>query len=83
MDEHDRVGTTGQSVVWRLLVREVPSISHPTLIDPQKLGLIYTGQGSVLLDPYSSMTTNQVRARVEAEAVMHVRDIQQGAFQIA
>jgi hypothetical protein len=76
-------GTTGQSVVWRLLVREVPSVTSPTLIDSQRLGLIYTGEGSVLLDPYSSMTTNQVRARVEAEAVMHVRDIQQGAFQIA
>lgn len=74
--------TDSQAVVWRLQVREVPGITAPTLVDPQKLGLIYTGEGSVLVDPFSSMTTNQVRIRVETEAVLHIRNIQQGAYQI-
>ncbi|MGH2976028.1 MAG: hypothetical protein ACRDLL_14345 [Solirubrobacterales bacterium] len=71
------------SPVWSLAVREVPTISHPTLIDPVLIGLTYYGGASILVDPYSSLEKNQVRVRVEAEAVFHVRNIDQGAFQIS
>jgi hypothetical protein len=75
--------TTGQQVVWRLLVREVPTIAHPTLVDPGVLGVSYLGEGSVLLNPYDGMDTNVVKARVEIEGLaLHVRCVQQGAYQI-
>jgi hypothetical protein len=70
------------SVVWSLRVREVPSVSDPLLVDPTRLGVLYSGGGSVLVDPYSSLQTNQVRVRVELEAEPHVRDLL-GAFVIA
>jgi hypothetical protein len=71
------------SPVWSLQVREVPDVSAPLLVDPRALGLIYTGDGTVLVDPYSSMERNLVRVRVEVEAKMHVRNVGQGAFAIA
>lgn len=76
-------GTDGQQRVWRLAVRVVPGLTAPTLIDPERLGLLYVGEGSVLADPYSGMKQNLVRVRVEVEARMHVRNIGQGAFRIA
>jgi hypothetical protein len=75
--------TGGQQVVWRLAVRETPFVSDPLLVDPNTLGLSYTAEGGVLVDPFHEMKTNQVRVRVEAEAVFHVRNISQGAYVIA
>jgi hypothetical protein len=71
------------SVVWSLRVREVPTISDPTLISPGQLGVVYLGDASVLVDPYSGLKTNQVRVRVEAEGTFHVRNVMQGAFAIS
>jgi hypothetical protein len=69
-------------VVWSLRVREVPSISAPTLIDPVRLGLSFVGEGSVLVDPFgSNLETNQVKIRTEAEAVFSVR-ARSGAYVI-
>jgi hypothetical protein len=75
--------TNSGSPIWNLQVREAPAVSAPLLVDPRGLGVVYTGQGTVLVDPYSSMERNLVRVRVEVEAVMHIRNIGQGAFQIA
>jgi hypothetical protein len=75
--------TTSQAVVWRLLVRESPTISAPTLIDPSRLGVSYLGEGSVLLNPYDGMDVNTVKARVEIEGLaLHVRCAQQGAYRL-
>jgi hypothetical protein len=72
------------SPVWSVQVRETPSVTHPLLIDPQTLGLIYAGSASVMVDPYTGLKTNQVRIRVETELVaMHIRNIHQGAFSIS
>jgi hypothetical protein len=71
------------SPVWSLRVREAPSVSAPLLVSPSQLGLVYYGEASVLVDPYHSMEKNIVRVRVEASAVMHVRNIGQGAYQIS
>jgi hypothetical protein len=76
-------GTDAQATVWKLLVREVPGLSAPLLVDPAKLGLVYTGESSVLVDPYSGMKKNTVRVRVETEAILHIRSIQQGAYRLA
>jgi hypothetical protein len=50
------------SPVWSLQVREA-AVSDPLLVDPRAVGLDYSGEGSVLVDPYSSMERNLVRAR--------------------
>ena len=71
------------SPVWSLVVREVPEISEPTLIDPARLGLLYVGEGSVLVDPYGAgLHHNTVDVRVEVDGRMHVRDVL-GAYQVA
>jgi hypothetical protein len=75
--------TTSQAVAWRLQVREVPGLAAPTLIDVDKLGVVYTGDGSVVVDPFTALTTNEVRVRVETAAVLHIRNPVQGAFVIA
>ena len=69
----------GGDGVWSLRVREAPGVAHPLLVDTQRLGLLDTGAGSVLCDPYSAMTTNQVKIRAEIDANFHVRNIGQGA----
>ena len=52
------------------------------LIDPAVLGVLYTGTGTILADPYSAMERNLVRVRIEGEALFHVRDVA-GAYVIA
>ena len=76
-------GTAGQQTVWRLAVRESPSVNAPLLIDPERLGVLFLGNAEVLADPFSSLKQNLVRVRVEAEGRMHVRNIRQGARAIA
>lgn len=46
------------------------------------LGVLYRGRASILVDPYSGMDTNDVRLRVEMEALLHVRDVIAGAYVI-
>lgn len=70
------------SVIWSLRVRTVPSITAPTLIDPAALGVLYLGSGSVVVDPFSSLATNQIRARAELESRCHLRNVVQGAYRI-
>ena len=71
-----------RSPIWNLQVREA-EVSDPLLVDPVLLGLTYYGGATVLVDPYTGIKTNQVRVRVEAEAVFHVRNPGQGAFSIS
>lgn len=69
------------SPIWGNTIIEVPNITAPTLIDPQLLGAVYGGAGTLLVDPYTGMDTNEVRVRVEIDALFHVRDIA-GAYVI-
>ena len=75
--------TSSASPIWNLIVREVPSINAPTLIDARRLAVVYVGEASVLADPYGeNLKTNQISIRVEADAAFHVRDAV-GAYVIA
>jgi Phage capsid family len=71
---------SGGDGVWTLRVREAPAVSAPLLVSPAQLGISYTGGGTVLADPYSSMERNLVRVRAEAEGTFHIRNIIQGAM---
>jgi hypothetical protein len=73
-----RLGRAARSV---LPVREA-DVSDSLLVDPQ-LDLSFLGSGTVLADPYSEFSTNQVRVRVETEARFHGRNVLRGAYQIA
>jgi hypothetical protein len=75
-------GTGSASPLWNLSIVESPTVTDPLVIDPVVLGVLYTGTGTILTDPYSSMERNVVRVRVEGEALFHVRDIA-GAYVIA
>jgi hypothetical protein len=67
--------TGSASPLWGLEVVEVPNLEAPTLIDPLLAGVLYTATGTVLVDPYSAMDSNQVRVRVEIDGLLHIRDI--------
>jgi hypothetical protein len=67
---------------WSLRVREVPSISTPTLVDPSAF-ICFLGNATTLFDPYTGLSTNLVRVRVEFEAAAHRRSIETGLTQIA
>jgi hypothetical protein len=60
---------------------EVPDLTAPLLIDRAILGVVYSGMATFLADPFSGLDTNEVRLRVEMEALLHIRDIA-GAFLI-
>lgn len=70
------------SPMWGLRIAEVPGLQVPIVIDPAKLGVLYLATGTVLVDPFTGMSTNEVRVRAEIEALMHVRDAN-GAYVIA
>ncbi len=70
------------SPVWTLAVRVVPSISSPTLVDPSAF-ITFLGNATVLFDPYSGLSTNLVRVRVEFEAAALRRSLETGLTQIA
>lgn len=74
--------TGNSSPLWGLTVVESPTVTDPLVIDPVVLGVLYTGIGTILTDPFSSMQKNLVRVRLEGEALFHVRDIA-GAYVIA
>jgi hypothetical protein len=62
------------SPLWGLrLIERTSDDDPPMLIDPQRLGLLYTGMLGVLADPYSKMKKNLVDLRFEMSTLMHVR----------
>lgn len=69
------------SPIWSLQVREAPACSAPLLVDPS-LGLTYAGEGSILVDPFTGLSVNQVKVRSEIEAKFHIRNIL-GAYSIS
>lgn len=69
------------SPLWSLAVVEVAGLTSPIVIDPARLGVLYLAGGRVLADPFTGLTTNEVRVRVELDALMHVRDAN-GAYVI-
>ena len=59
-------------------------MDDPLLVDPLRLGVVYTGGGTLLVDPFGpNLKVNQVSIRAEAEAQFHVRNALQGAYVIA
>ncbi len=76
----DREGSG--SPVWTLRVRIVPSIAAPTLIDPTAF-IVFMGGATLLFDPYSGLSKNLVRVRVEYEAAAHRRSLETGVTVIA
>ncbi|MCW3064782.1 MAG: hypothetical protein JWN32_1954 [Solirubrobacterales bacterium] len=69
------------SPLWSLRIVESPTISAPLLLDPALLGVFYSAMGTILADPYTGLTSNQVRVRVEIDGLLHVRDVS-GAYLI-
>jgi hypothetical protein len=65
----------GADGLFALHVAEVPAAESPTLIDPSILGVNYLGAARLLLDPYTGLSTNTLRLRLEHEVLFHVRDI--------
>jgi hypothetical protein len=39
---------------------EVPGLAEPTLIDPALLGVLYVATGTLLVDIYTGLSTNEV-----------------------
>ena len=74
--------TGSASPLWGSTIVEVANLTDPLLIDPALLGVLYQGNASVLVDPFTGLDTNEVRVRVEADGLLHVRDIA-GAYVIA
>ncbi|MGH2924454.1 MAG: hypothetical protein ACRDK1_00620 [Solirubrobacterales bacterium] len=70
------------STVWSLRVREA-AVAAPLLVDEAQIGLTYYGSAEVMIDPFSGLSQNLVRARVEALCRFHVRDASVGAYQIS
>ncbi len=73
--------TGSSSPLFGCNVVEVPNLSKPLLIDPGLTGILYTAVGSVLVDPYSGMDSNEVRVRCEIDGLLHCRDIS-GVYEI-
>ncbi len=76
------IRSSGADVLWTLTVVESPAVDDPILIDPARLGVLLTGAGSLVADPYSGLERNVVRLRCEVEAVAHIRSAA-GAYVIA
>ena len=64
----------GSSPLFGLTIIEVPGLTKPLLIDPTAAGVLYLGAARVFADPFSGLAKNEVRLRVECEALMWVRD---------
>jgi hypothetical protein len=73
--------TGNSSPLFGLRFIEVPSINPGTvyLIDPQQAMTVYTGDVSLLSDPYSGFSRNTTDLRLEGNVLGHVRNIQ-GVF---
>jgi hypothetical protein len=69
--------TGSSSPLYGNTIIEVPvGLTAPVLLDPMILGAMYSGMAMVQADPFTGLDTNEVRLRVEAEALCHIRDIQ-------
>lgn len=70
--------TGDSSPIWNLRVVEVTPQGgteiDPMLIDPGRLGMVYTSNLAVLANPYTKMSTNQVDIRFEQYALAHIRN---------
>jgi len=73
---------TGASPLWGNQIVEVADLEAPMVIDPLIAGVLYADIGTLLIDPYSGMDTNEVRIRVEINGLLHVRDVA-GVYVIA
>jgi hypothetical protein len=65
--------TGSASPLWGLTVIESPKVTAPILIDPGLIGVLYAETGAILADPYTEMSKNLVRVRIEIDALFHVR----------
>jgi hypothetical protein len=75
------VGTA--SPLFGMQIVELPSEEvKPTLIDPQVLGILYVSHATMLVNPYSGMSKNEVSVRLEWDALFHVRDVS-GVYEIS
>ncbi len=61
------------SPLWSLTVVESEAVDKPLILDPLRLGILLTGAGSILSDPYSGMERNLIRLRCEVECVASIR----------
>lgn len=75
--------TGSASPLWNNAIAEVPTgLSSPLMIDPLLLAYLYLGVARFQVDPYTGLDTNEVRVRLEADCLLHVRQ-PLGAFRIA
>ena len=63
------------SPLWSLEIRESTTVTDPLVIDPLLAAVLYIGNASILVDPYTGMKRNVVDIRIEFEAFLHVRDV--------
>jgi hypothetical protein len=71
------------SPIWGLNEVEIPTgLDKPTLLDPLTLGYLYLGGARFQVDPWSGLDTNLLRARLECEVLLHVRNAV-GAYRIS
>jgi hypothetical protein len=55
-----RRGKGTASPIWNMQLIEVPGLAEPTLIDPALLGVLYVATGTLLVDIYTGLSTNEV-----------------------
>lgn len=61
------------SPLWGCTIIESVHVEKPLVIDSQLIGQIYTGGAVLLYDPYSGMSRNTSRLRLEADVLAHIR----------
>jgi hypothetical protein len=69
------------SPLFGVRIVETTAASNPLLIDPAALGLLYVGAAKFEVDPYSGFTENLSTVRLEANALMHIRN-GDGAYEL-
>jgi hypothetical protein len=62
------------SPLFGLRVVECSSVTDPVLLDPLALGLLYVGQATFQVDPYSGFKENLSTVRLEGNILYHVRN---------
>jgi len=62
------------SPLWSLAIHESPAVDDPIVLDPARLGVVYTGSGSITVDPYSGMKRNVIALRIEVQCLAHIRN---------
>lgn len=69
------------SPLFNLRVIETSAVTEPLLIDTTQLGLLYVGQASFQIDPYSGFEQNLSTVRLEGNVLFHVRN-PEGCYEI-